>query len=275
MTTRTHARRKRPTSAKKKPAPRKKKPTPRKKIEPRIGERRVAVKRAEGRRRLRWLVALVLLGCLAGAAWLVVQSSLLDVERVRITGAQHATAGELRRAAGVHRGDPLLFVDAGVVEADVERVPWVDRARVDRRFSGDVDIHVTERRPALWARRTPDLVALVDGRGRVLADAPEPPADLPELGGLAVVPPAGREIAPAAAGVLEKLPVELRTRTARVVVAPGGGVTLALKLGPEVRLGTPDHVASKARAALAILGATASAPPGYIDVRVPGAPVTG
>ncbi len=269
MTTRARPRRRPPTRAKKKPAPRKR-------IEPRIRERRVAVKRAEGRRRLRWLVALVVLGCLAGAAWLVVHSSLLDVERVRITGAQHATAGELRRAAGVHRGDPLLFVDVGAVEADVQRVPWVDRARVDRRFSGDVDVHVTERRPTLWARRAPDLVALVDGRGRVLADAPEPPADIPELGGLAVVPPPGHEVAPAAAaGVLEKLPAELRTRTARVVIAPGGEITLALKLGPEVRLGTPDHVASKARAALAILDASASAPPGYIDVRVPAAPVTG
>jgi cell division protein FtsQ len=268
MTTRARPRPKRPARPKRKPAPRKA-------IDPRIRDRRVAVKRAEGRRRLRWLIALVLLGCLAGAAWLLIHSELLDVEHVRITGAQHATADELSRAADVHRGDPLLFVDVGAIEAEVERVPWVDRARVDRRFSGDVDIHVTERRPVAWVRTAPDRVALVDGRGRVLADAAEPPGDLPELGGLATVPRPGRDIAPVgAAGVIEKLPAELQLRTARVV-AQGGGITLVLRAGPEIRLGTSDHVAAKARVALAVLGATAGAPPAYIDVRVPAAPVTG
>lgn len=250
-------------------------PAARKTIDPRIRDRRVTVKRAAGRRRLRWFVAAVVLGCLAAVAWLVVHSPLLDVERVHITGAQQASAAEVRRAAGVHRGDPLLFVDTGAVSARVERVPWIDHARVDRRFSGDVDIHVTERRPVAWARRTPDLVALVDAQGRVLADTPSPPGDLPELSGLTRVPRAGHDVAPAGtARVLAQLPPELGLQTAQVVTQ-GAAVTLVLRQGPQVRLGTPDHVAGKSSSALAVLRATAGAPPGYIDVRVPSAPVTG
>ena len=89
------------------------------------------------------------------------------------------------------------------------------------------------------------------------------------------VPRAGRDIAPnAAARVLEKLPPALGLRTTRIAV-DGDAVTLGVQDGPEVRLGSPRDVAAKARAALAVLASTAGAPPRYIDVRVPAAPVAG
>lgn len=253
-------------------APARRRPAP-KAIDPRIRERRVAVIRAQGRRRLQWLVGLFVVGVLAALAWLVTHSALLDVERVRVIGTQHATVAEVRLAAGVDRGDAILFVDTGAIEHDVEQVAWVDRARVERSLSGELAIHVTERRPATWARRAPERVALVDTSGRVLTDAPEPPAELPEIAGLSAVPAVGRQIGPVAS-VLEKLPPELGLRTTRIVVQEGA-VALALREGTEVRLGSPDRVAAKARAALAVLGATPGAPPRYIDVRVPSAPVTG
>lgn len=243
-------------------------------IDPRMRERRVAVLRAQGRRRLRWIIGLIVLAALAAAAWAVTHSALLDVERVRVTGAQQATPAEVRLAAGVVPGDAILFLDTGAVARNVERVAWVDKATVERSLGGEVDIHVTERRPAAWARRAPDRVALIDARGRVLGDAVEPPPNLPEITGLQAVPDAGHDIAPAVADVLAKLPPALGLRTTRVTVA-NDEVTLSLRDGPEVRLGAPQRVAEKARAALAVLTSTAAAPPRYIDVRVPGAPVAG
>jgi cell division protein FtsQ len=211
----------------------------------------------------------------AALAWIVTHSSLLDVGHIRVTGAQQATPAQVQQAAGVHRGDPILFVDTGAVEHRVAGVSWVDKARVERSLGGEVDIHVTERRPVAWARRAPDRVALVDVHGRVLADAPAPPAGLPEITGLRAVPRAGRDIAPvAAARLFEKLPPALSLRTTRIAV-DGDSVTLGLRDGPEVRLGSPRDVAAKARAALAVLASTASAPPRYIDVRVPATPVAG
>lgn len=243
-------------------------------IDPRIRDRRIKVLRTQGRRRLRWTIGLIVFGSVVAVAWVVTHSSLLEVGRIRVTGAQQAAPAEVQRAAGV-RGDPILFVDTGAVEHRVERVAWVDEARVHRSLGGEVDIHVTERRPAAWVRRAPDRVALVDVHGRVLADAPVPPPGLPEITGLRAVPRAGRDIAPnAAARVLEKLPRALGLRTTRVTV-DGDAVTLGLKDGPEVRLGSPRDVATKARAALAVLAATEGAPPRYIDVRVPAAPVAG
>jgi cell division protein FtsQ len=254
-----------------------KKPAPaaRKAIDPRIRDRRVEVLRAQGRRRLRWVIGLIALGLVLVAGWFVIHSPLLDVERIRVTGTQQATAAEVRSAAGVHRGEAILFVDTGAVEHDVERVPWVDKARVERSLGGELAIHVTERRPAAWIRRAPDRVAVVDVRGRVLADASEPPGEFPEIAGLRTVPSPGREVVPAAVPrVLEQLPPELGLRIARIV-ADGDAVTLGVRDGPEVRLGLPQRVVAKGRAALAVLASTASSPPRYIDVRVPSAPVAG
>jgi cell division protein FtsQ len=248
---------------------------PRATIDPRIRERRVAVVRAQGRRRLRWLLAAVVLGILGAATWLLTNSALLDVDRVRVTPTEHVRAAEVRSASGVNQGDPILFVDLGAVAERIQRLPWVDEAHVNRRLSGELDIRVTERSPAAWARRGADQVALVDERGRVLADATEPPAELPELGAVVTLPPPGGRIEPhAAAGVIGKLPAELRNRVARVV-ASGGAVTLALRDGPEVRFGSSDQVPAKARAVLAVLGTIMGPPPAYVDVRVPTAPVTG
>jgi len=244
-------------------------------VDPRIRERRIAVARAQGRRRLRWLATGLALTILLAVGWLVTHSPLLDVDRVRVTATQHVAADEVRRASGVHRGEPLLFLDLGAAERRIERLPWVDQASAKRRLPGEVDLQVTERTPVAWARRAPDVVALVDERGRVLADGADAPADLPELSGLATLPRPGREITPrAAAGVLAKLPGELRGRVARVATGERA-IVLALRDGPELRLGPPDRVAVKAHAALAVLGTIAGAPPAYVDVRVPSAPVTG
>ena len=266
MSTKAPVRRKRAT---------KRAPAARKAIDPRIRDRRIEVLRKQGRRRLRWMLGLIALGLMLVAGWFVIHSPLLDVERVRVTGTQQATPVEIRRAAGVNRGEAILFVDTGAVERDVERVPWVDKARVERSLGGELAIHVTERRPAAWVRRAPDRVAVVDVRGRVLADAAAPPGELPEITGLRTVPSPGREVVPAAVPrVLGQLPPELGLRAARIGL-DGDAVTLAVRDGPEVRFGLPQRVAAKARAALAVLETTAGGPPRYIDVRVPSEPVAG
>jgi cell division protein FtsQ len=244
-------------------------------IDPRMRERRVAIVRAQGRRRLRWLVTILGLGILGAVAWLVTHSTLLDVDHVRVTGTQRVAADDVRRVSGVRRGEPILFIDAGAIERRVERLAWVGEAHVERGLPGELEIRVTERLPALWARRSPATVALLDGRGRVLTDLPEPPEELAEIVGVATLPTPGQHIAPrAAARVVEKLPADLRARVARIAV-DGEAVTLVLRDGPELRLGQPERIAAKARAAVAVLGTNTGAPPSYVDVRVPSAPVTG
>jgi cell division protein FtsQ len=262
-------------------------------IDPRIRERRVAVTRAEGRRRLRILLTAVCVASAIGIAWLVVQSPLLAVDTVNVKGTSPLNQPAVRTAAGVKTGTALLFVDTGSVAKRVEALPWVASAKVSRQMPNDLTITVVERVPVAWVRRpalrgsphrTLGAVALIDRFGRVVSDAPAPPPGVPEIRGIHQVPARGGRIRPAAsASALAQLPAALRAETTALTMHGGQGV---LELGAvsggaqptagEVRLGDLEQMGPKGASALAVLDALASEGHRvrYIDVRVPNAPAT-
>ncbi len=251
-------------------------------IDPRIRARRVAVRREQGRRRLRILLGLVALASLVGVAWLVVESPLLDVDHVDVTGSHHLSAEEVRRASGVVPGAALLRLDLDTARRRVEAMPWVATAKVHRDLPGRVRIAVTERVPAAWSRAPGGGVAVLDTTGRVLEVDPQPPAGLPEVVGLTRVPGPGHTARPAAgARLAHALPTALRSRVASVLL-DGANATLRLAVGPdgttpagEIRFGPVAELETKAAAALAVLDQLGDRTVHYIDVRVPGAPATG
>ncbi len=262
-------------------------------IDPRIRERRVAVTRAEGRRRLRILLTAVCIASAIGIAWLVVQSPLLAVDTVNVRGTTQESQAEVRAAADVHTGSALLFVDTGAVARRVEALPWVASAKVDRSLPNDLTITVVERAPVAWARQavpkgsprgTLGAIVIVDRSGRVLSTAAAPPPGFPELLGVRRVPGRGGTIEPPApAAALAQLPDALRAQTASLTLhddqavlklaAVSGG---AIPAAGEVRLGDLEDVGAKGAAALAVLDQLAAdgQKVHYIDVRVPGAPAT-
>src|SRR5688572_6283699 len=91
-------------------------------IDPRLRARRVAVTRAQGRRRLRVLVAGALAVAAGTGVWAAVTSPLLDVDRVSVTGSPLVPESQVREAAAIETGDALLLLDVGQVEARVEAV---------------------------------------------------------------------------------------------------------------------------------------------------------
>jgi cell division protein FtsQ len=250
-------------------------------VDPRIRARRIEVRRAEGRRRLRVLVVLVGLLTVVTALVIVVYSPMLDVERVDVSGAAPDQVAAIRTAAGVSRGDALLRVDTGRVEARLEQLPWVEHASVSRDLPDTVDITVSIRHEIAWVAVPPPkgtqgatTAALVDGTGRIVAGVLVAPAGLPQLVGLTTGGRPGTEVKHAAAAhVAAILPADLRNLASTLSVRHGL-VTMGLGGGPEIRFGTADHLAAKGRTALAILGSL-SRPVPYVDVRVPSAPVTG
>lgn len=253
-------------------------------IDPRILDRRVAVLREQGRKRLRLLLTVVATLSVVGVAWLVVQSPLLALDAITVRGATHEQPTTIRLAAGVSPGTALLFVDTGAVARRVEGLPWVARARVHRELPHGLTIVVMERQPAAWLRRAPKAVALVDRAGRILADAGEPPAGLPELKGVSRIPAPGGHVDASAPSALARLPDALRAQLGVLALDRGEAVLhlVAVPGGPgpaagEVRLGPLEQVRAKGAAALAVLDELASARQHatYVDVRVPGAPATG
>jgi cell division protein FtsQ len=247
---------------------------PRPRIDPKIRARRVAVKRARGRHRLRVLLALMVATTATAGAWLVIESPLLDVDRVDVSGASHSAITDIVAAAHVPVGAPLLRVDRADVAHRVERLPWVGRARVWWRLPGRLRVDVRERVPVASIPLEGGGFALLDAGARVLADVADRPP-LPELQGLKGVPELGSEAAVArpALRVMAALPDDIARRVASITTQPE--VTVRLRTGVDVRFGTIDVLTSKIAALEAVLGHLRERPMTYIDVRVPTAPVVG
>ena len=242
-------------------------------IDARIRARRVAVAREAGRRRLRRLLVVVALLVATGAVAVVVWSPFVDVDRVMVAGAG-ARSAEVRAAADVDRGSPLVLLDTGAVQARVEELAWVGAADVSRDLPGTLRIRVTRRPPVAYAPRGDGQVALVDTTGVVTGLSPRPPGGLPALVTSVAPPDPGATVTPVGAARVAGALGPLAGRVARVFVADGEAA-LTLADGVAVRLGDLSRLAEKSRAAAAVLGAAGLPGVTYLDVRVPAAPVTG
>ena len=69
----------------------------------------------------------------------------LTVREVHLQGVSRAAQDEVQAAAGIKAGAPIVGVDLAAIRARVERVGWVDHARVIRLFPDTLVIAVTER----------------------------------------------------------------------------------------------------------------------------------
>jgi cell division protein FtsQ len=266
-------------------------------IDPRIRERRVAIRREEGRRRLHLLLgaaAIVVAGLLG---WGITRSPLLAVHRVRVAGAAHTTTADVLRAAGlVHRRQMVDLDDASMMRA-IAALPWVDTARVARRWPTTVVVTVTERHPVAIVADASGW-ATVDAHGRVLAVTAARPAGLLEVRLLnpAGPPPGGATGPSALAGapsssalagapgttvdpafgpdltVAVQVGSALPNQVAAVGVTTDGQIQLGLAGGATALLGPPTNLADKVTALATVL-AKVKVGNSTIDVRVPTAPV--
>lgn len=87
------------------------------------------------------------------------------IKRVYVVGASHYSEAEVLRLAGVHVGDPLLWITTRSVKGLADD-PWILGARVFRQLPDTLHIEVEERTPVL--RRGATTYAL---DGTVLPDA--------------------------------------------------------------------------------------------------------
>jgi cell division protein FtsQ len=249
-------------------------------IDPRIRARRIAVRRDRGRRRLHRFTVAGVVAALAAALVAVALSPLVDVDEVRVSGADRSGAGVVVAATGIEEGEPLVTLDAAAAEASVERLPWVEDASVRRSWPGAVVVDVVERR-AVAAVLAPSGVdvALVDADGRVLDAVPVEGAGALLVAGLAAPGPPGTRLAedagPALA-VATALPPDLRARVERVAVADGGRLELQV-LVPDadpatVVVGDASLLPEKLVALATLLASVDLTDVATIDLRVPRAP---
>ncbi|MDQ3570735.1 MAG: FtsQ-type POTRA domain-containing protein [Actinomycetota bacterium] len=244
-------------------------------IDPRIRQRRVAVQREEGRRRLCFVVLAAAVAIAVAAVVGATQSPLLDVDRVEVRGASRTPHPDLVAASGLDGHPRMVEVDTAQVARRIEALPWVDHAQARRAWPGAVVIEVSERRPVAVARAGAGW-AVVDGTGRVLEVVTNRPAKIPALAGAHAPAAPGTSLAAAAetVRVAGALPPGLHERVSEIQTTPGNELVLQLTSpGGEVRLGGPDALEAKLISALTVLQKADVTRLRTLDVRAPAAPV--
>ena len=242
--------------------------------DPRISRRRKAVEKSRRRRLIGWLIAIVVL---AGSAWGAFFSPLLEVEEIRVLGANHASREEIRDAAGLPADQNLLLVSTRAVADNVAQLPWVADARVDRKLPDTVRIRVTERQPAIvlsldTGRWTLDARSLVLERGA--ADK-----DLAVLSGVILPEPeTGERIdndgVTGALRVWRSLPPKLKKEVVALFAPTAERISMSLADHTLIRYGAATELRAKKRVLLVLLRRLKNQrrAAAYIDVRVPTSP---
>jgi cell division protein FtsQ len=222
----------------------------------------------------RVLAAAAAIAVFTGATWTTTRSPLLDVDHIQVSGGGAVvTADQAVTGAGLRRGEPMVSVDTAAAERRLERLPWVNTALVERAFPNTVRIRLTERTAAAGVARPGGGWVLLDGDGRVLAERPDRPGDVPEVTGAGTTPPPGAamDAARPALAVLAALPDPVR-RQVTTVVLDGDAVTLRAG-AREIRMGPPTSLPAKVAALSVLLDRVGNRSVAVLDLRVPTAPV--
>jgi cell division protein FtsQ len=172
------------------------------------------------------------------------RSSVFDVRRIEVSGADHLHRPQIVRIAGISNATNALWLDEGIAERRLEAEPWIADADVRVTLPLTVQITIHERSPVAVSRGAATSLMAADGTalgsGRV-------PRGLPviDLGGAGSVE--GIRPSPVgAATVLGAMPPALRAQVARVRVLLDGTLELRLRAGPTVAFGTPEDAERKA-----------------------------
>ncbi|MBO7934481.1 cell division protein FtsQ/DivIB [Streptomyces antibioticus] len=236
-----------------------------------------------GPRRLRVIIILVVAALLlgAGGVWVLYGSQWLRVDHVSVSGTDVLTPREVRAAAAVPLGSPLVTVDTAAIEARLRReLPRIDEVEAVRSWPDGIGLKVTERKPVLLVRKGSKFIE-VDDEGVRFATVSRAPKNVPFLE--LALPASGsasaglrrfgedrlvREAVKAAGD----LPAAVARRTRALKVRSYDGISLELAGGRTVDWGSSENGALKARTLTALMKAAPTAR--HFDVSAPTAPAS-
>jgi cell division protein FtsQ len=94
----------------------------------------------------------------------------LAVREIRIEGRTETSLAEVLAAVEIQRGAPILAFDPSAARTEIEKLPWVARASVERRLPDTIVVRLGERVPlALWQHR--GVIAVIDRQGEEIRGA--------------------------------------------------------------------------------------------------------
>ncbi|WP_369245981.1 cell division protein FtsQ/DivIB [Streptomyces sp. R41] len=230
-------------------------------------------------RRPRMLIILLIAMVLAGAAsvWVLYGSRWLRVERVSASGMRVLTAEQVREAADVPVGSPLISVDTDAIEERLRRkLPRIDSVDVVRSWPHGIGLKVTERTPVLIVGKGAKFIE-VDAKGVRFATVSDAPKGVPALE-LTVSRSAelrrfGTDrLVREAVRVAGDIPAAVARDTRTLKVRSYDSISLELEGGRTVEWGSGEKGRTKARTLTALMKAAPSAR--HFDVSAPTAPAS-
>ncbi|GAA2909640.1 cell division protein FtsQ/DivIB [Streptomyces mexicanus] len=236
-----------------------------------------------GRPSLRTIVILVPAVVLLGAAtlWLLYGSPWTRVERVSVSGTRVLTPAQVRAAAEVPVGDPLVSVDTGAIAQRLRRgLPRVATVDVSRSWPHGIDVKVVERTAVMVEEKGGKFVE-VDAAGVRFATVARAPKGVPVLelslsrsaSAAASLRRFGEgRLVREAVRVASDLPAAVARQARTVKVRTYDDISLELTGGRTVSWGSGERGRDKARALTALMKAAPHAR--HFDVSVPTAPAS-
>ncbi len=193
----------------------------------------------------------------------------LPIKKIEVHGAALTTREDVTEALGVGIGDPIMAASIPELERNVETLPFVEAAVVQRRLPGTLLVTLTERSPfAVWQNQ--GHFVLIDRTGKIVENQGFSGKDAEAFAKLPLVVGEG---APAAAGALiAALDAEpaLRAHVAAMVRVGERRWNLSLKNGCDVLLPEAEEVPAITRlAALDKQYSLLERPLQVIDMRLP------
>ncbi|MGX7680403.1 cell division protein FtsQ/DivIB [Jatrophihabitans sp. DSM 45814] len=178
--------------------------------------------------------------------WVIAFSSLLGATSVKVTGTKFLSTAQVRQAAAIKQGTPLIRLDTAAVTRRVEALAEVQSAQVTTSYPNAVSISIVER-TAIGYRSTGGGFSLVDVDDVAFRPVQVPPTGLPRLDDGATsfasnVATVAGSLSPAVA----KLVLSIAAPTAETI-------TLTLRDGRTVLWGDTDRSEDKAKLLPALL----------------------
>lgn len=219
-------------------------------MDPRLRARRIAVKRAVGRRRLKWFVIVGVVVVIVVGALATLGSSLFDVQRdkIAVSGRVRMDQSDLDAVIDQLADHPVLLVDTHDLETQLERSPWVADARVATDFPHGASIEIRERVPLATYVGTDNRWRIIDVDGRVVDVLKGQPVEFMQITGSAINAEAGDSVGPSftrAVELVEALSPAVRSRTSAVDVSDNGELSLTFHSGTTITLGAPTDLLDK------------------------------
>jgi cell division protein FtsQ len=210
------------------------------------GRRRFALRaRAVRRASLWWKLGVPLVVVIIAAAlWFVWSGPVLVLRSVTVRGVPSADVAEVRRAAALPMGRPMLRLDLEAARERVRALRSVRAVTVSRSWPTGVVVSVTVRTPVAVVKDASGRLHLADSTGTTYADVSVAPKDLPVVSADAANPAAVQTVV----DVLAALPAAVRAQVTSAEAKGPDAVILRLGRAGAVTVewGSADETQLKA-----------------------------